>query len=138
MWILISGLRSDLSASVNKVSETDSTFKCRSSLLPHLKKFRGHTAVQVPEDRHGPIGAEQRWATDQSPAQPPIRVMSRVPARYGKKTDEGTMMLSLAHESNLAAVAEPPQTRTLTPATTEEASDILINGTIKFCGGTQN
>jgi hypothetical protein len=60
-------------------------------------------------------------------AKSPNRVTSSVPAREGKKTDEGTMTVSLAAESNLAAVAESSQTRNLTPATTTKASDILIN-----------
>jgi hypothetical protein len=62
-----------------------------------------------------------------SNAQLPIRVTDSVTAGEGRKTDEGTMMLPSPHVSNPAAVAESPQTRTLTPATTKEASDILIN-----------
>jgi hypothetical protein len=65
-------------------------------------------------------------------AEPPIRVTSSVTARQGKKTAEGTIMLPSAHESNLAAVAESPQTQILTPATTKEASDVLINGNRKI------
>jgi hypothetical protein len=65
-------------------------------------------------------------------AERPIRVTSSVPARQGKKTDEGTMMLSSAHESNPSAVVEPPQMQILMPATTKEASDILINCKTEF------
>jgi hypothetical protein len=50
-----------------------------------------------------------------------IRVTSTPPAGEGKKTDEGTMMLPSAHESNPATVAESPQTQTLTPATTNKS-----------------
>jgi hypothetical protein len=63
-------------------------------------------------------------------ARPPIRVTAGVTAGQGKKTDEGTTMLPSAHESNPAVAAESPQTRTLTPATTKDASDILIRGKI--------
>jgi hypothetical protein len=48
-------------------------------------------------------------------------------ARSGKKTVEGTMMLSPAPKSNPVAVAEPPETQNLKPAT---ISDILVNGKI--------
>jgi hypothetical protein len=65
-------------------------------------------------------------------AELPIRVTDSVLASEGKKTDEGTMMFSSQHKSNPATVAESPETRTLTPATTKEASDILINCRKKF------
>jgi hypothetical protein len=66
-----------------------------------------------------------------------IRVTASVPASQGKKTDEGTMMLPSTPESNPAAVPESPETQIPTPATTKDASDILINWKIEFCGGTQ-
>jgi hypothetical protein len=62
----------------------------------------------------------------------PSRVMASVPASEGKKTDEGTMMLPSTAESNPATVAAPPKTQTLTPATTKEASDILIKCRNRF------
>jgi hypothetical protein len=40
-------------------------------------------------------------------------------------------------KSNPVAVAESPETQTLTPAATKEASDILINCKISVCGCTQ-
>jgi hypothetical protein len=66
-----------------------------------------------------------------------IRVTLSVPARQGKKTDEGTMMLPSAHESNPSAIAEPPQLQILPPATTKESSDILINCKTEFYEGIQ-
>jgi hypothetical protein len=57
-------------------------------------------------------------------------VTASVLASKGKKTDEGTMMLPSEPKSNPATVAESPETQTLTPATTKEASDILINSKI--------
>jgi hypothetical protein len=57
-------------------------------------------------------------------------VTRRVADSEGKKADEGTMMLRPAPQSNPATAAEPLQTRTLTPATTKEASDILMNGKV--------
>jgi hypothetical protein len=62
-----------------------------------------------------------------SNAQLPIRVTDSVSASEGKKTVEGTMMLPSEPKSNPAAVTESPETQTLTPATTKEASDILIH-----------
>jgi hypothetical protein len=59
-----------------------------------------------------------------SNARPPSRVTASVPASQGKKTDEGTTMLKSTPESNPVAVAELPETQTLTSATTKEASDI--------------
>jgi hypothetical protein len=64
----------------------------------------------------------------------PIRVTFSVPTSHGKKTDEGTIMLPSTPESNQTTVAESPKTQTLTPAMTNEASDILIKCVIKFCG----
>jgi hypothetical protein len=61
----------------------------------------------------------------------PIWVTSSVAIREGKKTEEGTMMSPSEHESesesNLTVIIDPPETQSLTPATTKEASDILIN-----------
>jgi hypothetical protein len=74
------------------------------------------------EDANGPV---RIWVT------------TSLPARQGKKTDEGTMMLPPATKFNSTAVAVWPKTQTLTPATTEKASDILINCKIEFCVGTQ-
>jgi hypothetical protein len=54
-------------------------------------------------------------------------VTDRVPASEGKKTGDGMMMWPSARQSNPVAVAESPETLTLTPATTREAPDILIN-----------
>jgi hypothetical protein len=47
----------------------------------------------------------------------------------GKKIDEGTVMplLESNSKSDPVAVADPRETQSLTPATTKEASDILIN-----------
>jgi hypothetical protein len=47
----------------------------------------------------------------------------------GKKTDEGTVMPRPEpnSKSDPVAVADPPETETLTLATTKEASDILTN-----------
>jgi hypothetical protein len=59
-------------------------------------------------------------------------VTASVPASQGEKTDEGTMMLKSTPESNPVAVAELPETQTLTPATTKEATDILINCRNRF------
>jgi hypothetical protein len=39
-------------------------------------------------------------------------------ASKGKKTDEGTMMLLAEPKSNSLIIAEPPETQTLIPATT--------------------
>jgi hypothetical protein len=49
--------------------------------------------------------------------------------REGKKTDEGTMMSPPEpnSQSDAVAIADPLETRSLTPATTKEASDILTN-----------
>jgi hypothetical protein len=55
-------------------------------------------------------------------AQPPIRVTISVRASQGKKTDEGTIMLMAELKSNSLAVAEPPETHTLTPATAKEGA----------------
>jgi hypothetical protein len=62
-----------------------------------------------------------------SNAQTLIRVTLSFAVRDGKKTDAGTMMLWSELESNQATVAESPETQTLMPATTKEASDILMN-----------
>jgi hypothetical protein len=67
-----------------------------------------------------------------SNTRPPSRVTASVTASEGKKTDEGTMMLPSTAEYNPATVAESPETQTLTPATTKEASDILINCRNRF------
>jgi hypothetical protein len=67
-----------------------------------------------------------------SNTQPSICVTTSVPASQGKKTDEGTMMSTSTAKSNPATVAEWPETQILTPATTKEASDILINCRNKF------
>jgi hypothetical protein len=48
------------------------------------------------------------------------------------------MVLSSAPEANPVTVVKWPQTQILTPATTKEASDILINCKIEFCGNKQN
>jgi hypothetical protein len=60
-------------------------------------------------------------------ARGPIWVTVSVADSDGKKTDEGTMMWRPEPSSNSVAFADPPEVQTLTPATTEEASDILIN-----------
>jgi hypothetical protein len=62
-----------------------------------------------------------------SNARSSIWVTASLSARQGKKTDDETMMLPPAPKFNPAAVAVWPKTQTLMPATTEEASDILIN-----------
>jgi hypothetical protein len=62
----------------------------------------------------------------------PSRVMASVPTSEGKKTDEGTMTLPSTAESNPVTVVESPETQTLTPATTKEISDMLINCRNKF------
>jgi hypothetical protein len=48
----------------------------------------------------------------------------------GKKIDDGTMMPTPEPDSNSnpVAVADPRETQSLTPATTNEASDIMTNG----------
>jgi hypothetical protein len=46
-------------------------------------------------------------------------------------------MLPRADQSNLVAVAEPPETQTRTPATTKASPDIQINCKIWFCDDTQ-
>jgi hypothetical protein len=56
----------------------------------------------------------------------PIRVTLSVAANEGKKTDEGTTMAPAECGSNSVAVADLPETQSLTPATTKEASDIQI------------
>jgi hypothetical protein len=50
-------------------------------------------------------------------------------AGEGKKTDEGAMMplLESNSKSDPVTVADPRETQSLTPATTNEVSDILIN-----------
>jgi hypothetical protein len=75
-----------------------------------------------------------------SDAQWLIRVTSSVAAGQGKKRDVVTMLLPPERVFNPSAAAESPKTRTSTPATTKEASDILIkcNGKTWFYGGTQN
>jgi predicted aconitase len=55
----------------------------------------------------------------------PIRTTCSAAASEGKKTEEGTMMSW--PESNTVAVANPPEEQTMTPATTERASDIMTN-----------
>jgi hypothetical protein len=57
-------------------------------------------------------------------AQGSIRVTPTAAAGEGKKTDEGTMRPPT--ESDSVAAADPRETQSLTPATTEEASDIMI------------
>jgi hypothetical protein len=62
---------------------------------------------------------------------------SNVSANYGKKIDEGTMMLPSAPISDPTAVvgsSEPRQTQILTPVTIKEATDFLINCKIVFYG----
>jgi hypothetical protein len=50
-------------------------------------------------------------------------------AREAKKKDEGTRMPQpeLNSKSDPVAVADPRETQSLTPATTNTSSDILIN-----------
>jgi hypothetical protein len=50
-------------------------------------------------------------------------------AGEGKKTDEGTMipLPEPNSKSDPVAVADPPEMRNQTPATTKEAFDILTN-----------
>jgi hypothetical protein len=55
----------------------------------------------------------------------PIRAIRSVAAREGKKADDGTMTSSL--DADPTAVADLADGRTLTPATTTEASDILMS-----------
>jgi hypothetical protein len=57
----------------------------------------------------------------------PIWVTFSVAASEGKKTEEGTMMLTHELLRNLATVADPPEAKALKPETTERASDILTN-----------
>jgi hypothetical protein len=45
----------------------------------------------------------------------------------GKKIDEGTMIPPSNPKSDPVAVADPRETRSLTPATTKETADILTN-----------
>jgi hypothetical protein len=47
---------------------------------------------------------------------------SSVTASEEKKAEEGTMMPPPEPKSNLAAVADPPEAQTLTPAMTERVS----------------
>jgi hypothetical protein len=51
-----------------------------------------------------------------------IRVTPSVTASRGKKTDDGTMMPPFKQDLTFkrAAVADPPETRNSTPATTKE------------------
>jgi hypothetical protein len=53
-------------------------------------------------------------------------------ASEGKKMDEGTMTWLLEPEPNPRAVADRPDARTLTLATTQQVSHILTNGKISF------
>jgi hypothetical protein len=48
-------------------------------------------------------------------------------ASEGKKTDKRTMMRRLEPKNNQMAVADLPEAQTSTPATAQEASDILTN-----------
>jgi hypothetical protein len=66
-----------------------------------------------------------------------ILVTASVTASEGKKTHVGTMIPSLAAESNPAAVAESPEAPNLMPATAKKTSDIVMNCRVYFCGGTQ-
>jgi hypothetical protein len=55
-----------------------------------------------------------------------ILVTSSVAASEEKKTDEGAMIVSLAPKCSPAAVADPPEMRTLTPARTKRPPDIYM------------
>jgi hypothetical protein len=70
-------------------------------------------------------------------AQSPIRVTLSAAVGHGNKTDEGTTTLPSATKFNPVALAESPETQTLTPVTTEEASDIVTNCKIWFCGSAR-
>jgi hypothetical protein len=60
-------------------------------------------------------------------AQRKIWVTFRVAVNEGKQTEEGTMTSTPERLSHFVAAADPPEAQTLTPVTTEEASDILTN-----------
>jgi hypothetical protein len=45
----------------------------------------------------------------------------------GLKAENGTIMLALECRTKLVTVADPREIQSLTPATTKEASDVLIN-----------
>jgi hypothetical protein len=60
-----------------------------------------------------------------------IWMTSSVAASEGKKTDEGTIMSLPGPESNMVAVADPPEAETLTPATTEGPLYILTKLSIE-------
>jgi hypothetical protein len=47
-----------------------------------------------------------------------------VAASEGKKTEKGTMTSLPEPEANLVTVADPPEAKTSTPATTKQSSDI--------------
>jgi hypothetical protein len=57
----------------------------------------------------------------------PIWVTSGAADGEGKKTEEGTMMLTPGPQSSFVTVTDPPEAQTVTSATTEEVSDILTN-----------
>jgi hypothetical protein len=62
-----------------------------------------------------------------SNAREPIWVTYSIAASEGKKTEEGMMMSTPEPPSNSVAVADPTEAQNLTPAMTEEASDIVTN-----------
>jgi hypothetical protein len=65
-------------------------------------------------------------------ARGPNWVTFSVAASEGKKTHDRTMMWPAERKSNAAAVADPPEAQTSTPATTNQLSDILSNCSISF------
>jgi hypothetical protein len=54
-------------------------------------------------------------------------VTASVAANHGKNIDEGTTTPVSISKSDRVAVADPREAQTLRPATTKEASDILID-----------
>jgi hypothetical protein len=60
-------------------------------------------------------------------AQPLVRVRPGFASSLGKKTDEGTMMSPPQpnSKSNPSIASNAPETQTLTPETTKDATDIV-------------
>jgi hypothetical protein len=65
-------------------------------------------------------------------AQRTIWVMLSVALSEGKKIEEGMTTPTPEPPNNSVAVAHPPEAQTQTPATTEEASDIVTNCKISY------